>query len=155
MEISQTPRGLKLVRAVLDRAEQLNLQPSEMAEMLGYTDGYWKVIARGGRWIGSVGEDKLRLIADFLHLPLLTVYVLAEILTPKDFVYRPSMEQIFSEAYSKLRNHPTLSVFAPDEGSWEHTPVQSKLLCVYLLARLMNEELIDLSKDAVLQKPSF
>jgi hypothetical protein len=147
MEMTQAPRGLKLVKAVLDRASQLNLEPSEMAEMLGYTDSYWKVIARGGRWIGSVGEDKLRLIADFLQLPLLTVYVLAEILNPRDFVYRPSLEKIFSETYERLKGHGTLGVFAPSEASWNDSPEETKLLCVYLLSRLMNDELIDLSKD--------
>ena len=147
MEISQKPRGLKLVRAVLARAAELNIAPSDMAEMLGYTDGYWKVIARGGRWIGSVGEDKLRLIADFLEVPLLTVYVMAEILQPRDFVHKPSIEKLIAETYAKLQAHETLSIFAPDAVSWAQTPEPSKLLCVYLLSRLMNEELIDLSKD--------
>jgi hypothetical protein len=147
MEITQAPRGLKLVKAVLDRASQLNMDPSEMADVLGYTDSYWKVIARGGRWIGSVGEDKLRLIADFLQLPLLTVYVLAEILNPRDFVYRPSLEKVFAETYQRLKSHGTLAVFAPSEDAWNKSPEETKLLCVYLLSRLMNDELIDLSKD--------
>lgn len=147
MEISQTPRGQKLVRAVLSRASELQISQSELAQMLGYTDSYWRVIARGGRWIGTVGEEKLRLIADFLQLPLLSVYVLAEILKPRDFVYQPSLEKIFADTLSKLQSQPTLSAFAPDDQEWNQTPEASKLLISYLLARLMNEELIDMSQE--------
>jgi hypothetical protein len=150
--MTHTPRGLKLVKAILDRATLLNLDPSDIAEMLDYTDSYWKVIARGGRWIGSIGEDKLRLIADFLELPLLTVYVLAEIFNPRDFVYRPSLEQIFSETYARLKSHGTLSVFAPSEAAWNDSPEETKLLCVYLLSRLMYDEMIDLAKDQLSTK---
>jgi hypothetical protein len=147
MEISQTPRGLKLVKAILERADQLKIAPADIAEMLGYTDGYWKVIARGGRWIGTVGEEKLRTISDFLQIPLLNVYVLAEILQPRDFVHKPSIDKICTEAYERLKQHPTMSAFAPGDEAWAQTPEPTKLLCVYLLSRLMNEELIDLSKD--------
>jgi hypothetical protein len=147
MEITQTPRGLKLVKAILDRADELKIAPSEIAEMLGYTDGYWKVIARGGRWIGTVGEEKLRTISEFLQLPLIKVYVMAEILQPRDFVHQPSIEKICNDAFERLKQHPTMSAFAPGDEAWAQTPEPAKLLCVYLLSRLMNEELIDLSKD--------
>jgi hypothetical protein len=75
------------------------------------------------------------------------VYVLAEILKPRDFVYETSLEKVFADTLSKLQSQPTLIAFAPDDQEWQQTPEASKLLISYLLARLTNEELIDLSQE--------
>jgi hypothetical protein len=146
-------RGMKLIQAVLERADDLGIDSVELAEKLGYTEPYWKAFVRGSRWIGAVGTDKLQLIADFLQKPLLTIYILAEILDANSFIYKESLEKVFSDTYKRLIEHEALRIFAPDEKSWRETPEATKLLCVYLVARLMNEELIDLAKEGLIRRP--
>lgn len=134
-------RGMTLIRAIRKRGVELGLDDRQLAEHLGYTQKYFNLLIRGERWIGTVGDEKLKALGQFIDYPLVTVYVMAGILNSKDFTHHATLEGQLEQGYIKLQDHKTLGTFVPEPDIWNATPVESRLLSVILFERLINAEL--------------
>lgn len=148
-ELSDThepKRGMALINALKRHCLELKTTPDEVAEQLGYHPRYMSILMRGQRWIGSVGHDKLKLLATFLDIPLVTVYVMAGVLDPKDFVHHSTLASTLEMGYRKLSDSKVIAAHVPSRDIWEQTPDEVKLLCILLYERFETEDLFQRSQ---------
>lgn len=136
-------RGMQLIDLIEEKAKERDLDLSQLVEELGFTEIYYRKLRNGDRWIGLVGNEKLEKIAEFLDIPLASVYVLAGILKPTDFVRRSDLSMVLRDSLKQMRRNPVLGSFAPNDDDWETTPESVKFMLIMLYQRLTNEELID------------
>lgn len=154
-------RGMQLLDAIENQGAKLGLTIDEVAEKLGFTESYFKTFRRGQRWIGAVGHAKLEKIAEFVQLPLGTVYVMAGVLKPTDFVLKSTLTAKLDEAFQNIKNNPLYGPLAPSSEDWLSTPESVRYLTVLMYERLINEELLDRGERAIrvpvreLQNPAF
>lgn len=134
---------MQLIDLIEEKAKELGLDLSLLAERLGLTEVHYRKLRNGDRWIGTIGNEKLEKIATFLDLPLASVYVLAGILKPTDFVRRADLPVILQDSLKQIRRNPVVGSFAPNDQDWAQTPESVKFMLVMLYQRLTNEELID------------
>lgn len=139
-------RGIALARAIEHRASCLGLSQKESAKELGFSEPYYALLLSGQRWFGSVSEDKLKRIASFLDVPLVSVYLLGEILHPEDFFRTSSLEDRLELVFRHLSQDPYLAGVAPNRKDWDRTPLPIRLLCATLYERLSDKELLERAK---------
>lgn len=136
-------KGMLLIETIETHAVHSGLDVDGFLEVLGLTPSYYRAFRRGERWIGLIGAAKLEKIADFLNIPLATVYVMAGILQPADFVQKTTLTARLDDSFQHLQKHPVLGAFSPTRLEWEKTPQNVRLLAIVLYERLLNEELLD------------
>lgn len=93
--------GSRLVKLIKKVIVDRGLPDRAIADVMGITVIYWNSLANGNRQIRSLGKEKLSLVADFLGLPLIQVYNLADFFTPEDFVYKKKI--LMSNSGCRLR----------------------------------------------------
>lgn len=77
----------KRLRAELKKAlRNKNDSISGLAAKLGTSQGYLSQLLSGDKPISGVGDSLLRQIADYLGIPVIAVFMLAERLTAADFL---------------------------------------------------------------------
>ena len=135
-------RGAALIRAIESRIAELKMTAADVAAILEYDASYFRIILRGGRWIGSLGHDKLQQLAVFLDVPTITVYVLADILKPSDFTRLSELRERLDSVYQHMKAHKTLSAFVPTQEIWNRTPDESKILALVLYQRLEEKDFL-------------
>ena len=138
---TEPKRGMALINALKRQCLELKTTPDEVADQLGYHPRYMSILMRGQRWIGSVGHEKLKLLANFLDIPLVTVYVMAGILDPKDFVHHSTLASTLEVGYKNLSQSKVMAAHVPTRDVWEQTPDEVKLLCILLYERFETDDL--------------
>lgn len=134
---------MQLIDIIEAKALERGMDFSEFTDLLGFTEAYYRTFRNGNRWIGTIGHDKLEKIAAFVEMPLASVYVLAGILKPTDFVLPSDLSEKIRKGISKLRRNPVLGPFAPPLEDWEKTPQSVQFMMILLYERLTTEELME------------
>ena len=135
-------RGAALIRAIEKRIDELKMNAGDVAQILEYDATYFRTILRGGRWIGSLGHEKLQQLAVFLDVPTITVYVLADILKPQDFTRLSELKERLDAVYEQMKAHKTVSTFVPSREIWNRTPQESQILALVLYQRLAEKDFL-------------
>lgn len=134
---------MQLIDVIEAKAREREMDFSEFTELLGFTESYYRTFRNGNRWIGTVGHDKLEKIAKFVEMPLASVYMLAGILKPSDFVHRSDLSEKIREGFHRLRRNPVMGPFAPSAEDWERTPESVQFMMILMYERLTAEELLE------------
>lgn len=127
--------GARLVKLIQKTLIDRDLPDRSIADVMGVTQVYWNALANGNRQIKSLGKDKLQKIAEFLNIPLVQVYVLADHLTAEDFFTSKTLDEQLWLSLRKMQEDPQWGAYAPSEEEWEQTPLSVKTTFVTLYER--------------------
>lgn len=136
-------RGSALARAIEERANELGLSQKLTAEQLGFSEAYYTLLLSGQRWFGSVDEEKLRNISEFLDLPFAAVYMLAEVIQPKDFYRASTVEKQVDAAFKVMARDKRFIPAMPNQEQWNETPLEVRLLCAILYQDVSGKDLLE------------
>lgn len=146
-------RGAALARAIEDHASELGLSQKEVAKRLGFSEPYYALLLSGQRWLGAVSEDKLRKIADFLDLPLLSVYMLAEVIHSEDFFRASSIEDQVEASYATMVKDKRFTTIMPTRKDWEASSLRVRLLCAILYQDVSGKDLLEKFRMLTISEP--
>lgn len=118
-------------KAIIERG----LQDRAIADIVGVTQIYWNSLANGNRQIKSLGKEKLQKIAEFLGLPLIQVYLLAEAFTAEDFFNSKDLNEQLWLSIRKMQEDPQWAGYAPSAEEWEQIPINVRITLVSLYER--------------------
>lgn len=137
-----TMPGSRLVKMIKKVIIDRGLPDREIADVMGITVIYWNSLANGNRQIRSLGKEKLQLVADFLGLPLIQVYNLADFFSPQDFVYKKDLDEQLWLSIEKMGSDPTWAGYIPKQDEWEQTPLSVRMTMVLLYEQLSGRQLL-------------
>lgn len=144
MQSGEATRGLALTEAIAKEISNRRITQREAANILGISDSYFNVLMSNKRWWGTVDQHRLMAIADFLDVPPITVFSLAEIVK-SSYYFRPTtIASQIERALERLKSDPSMAMALPAESSWESCPADIKLLVAILYNQIAKEELLDL-----------
>jgi transcriptional regulator with XRE-family HTH domain len=135
-----------LIDALFKKGAAQHLGPRDLAGMLGISYPYLMHLSKGRRQAdGPRGIDRevLKRAAEFLEIPVAQAYVLAGILRPEDFYYKPTLDEKIEAAYQNMRENGLWSGFAPSEAHWGRLPKDVKLTLAVLYEQVVNQDLLD------------
>lgn len=142
-------RGLALTEAIAREIANRRISQREASNILGISDGYFSVLMSNKRWWGTVDQHRLLAIAEFLDVPAITVFSLAEIVK-SSYYFRPTtISNQIENALERLKTDPSMVLALPAESSWESCPADIKLLVAILYNQIAHGELLDLQAKLV------
>ncbi|MQT74962.1 XRE family transcriptional regulator [Pseudomonas helleri] len=127
--------GARLIKMIRKVIIERGLQDRTIADIVGVTQIYWNSLANGNRQIKSLGKEKLQKIAEFLGLPLIQVYLLAEHFTAEDFFNSKDLNEQLWLSVRKMQEDPQWAGYAPSSEEWEQTPINVRITLVSLYER--------------------
>lgn len=127
--------GARLIKMIKKAIVERGLQDRAIADIVGVTQIYWNSLANGNRQIKSLGKEKLQKIAEFLGLPLIQVYLLAEHFTAEDFFNSKDLYEQLWLSIRKMQEDPQWAGYAPSSEEWEQTPINVRITLVSLYER--------------------
>ncbi|VVP61400.1 helix-turn-helix domain-containing protein [Pseudomonas fluorescens] len=127
--------GARLIKMIKKAIVERGLQDRAIADIVGVTQIYWNSLANGNRQIKSLGKEKLQKIAEFLGLPLIQVYLLAEHFTAEDFFNSKDLNEQLWLSIRKMQEDPQWAGYAPSFEEWEQTPINVRITLVSLYER--------------------
>lgn len=151
--MAKDKRGAALARAIEDHATKLGISQKEVAKRLGFSEAYYALLLSGQRWLGAVSEDKLRKIADFLDIPLLSVYMLAEVIHSEDFFRASSIEDQIEAAYATMAKDKRFTTIMPTRKDWETSSLRVRLLCAILYQDVSGKDLLEKFQILTISEP--
>lgn len=121
--------GAALIHLVLDRAAQLDMDKHELCSAIDITYPYLNALSNGHRPIPGMSHEKLRKIAKFLRLPFMQVLMLAEIVTPEDFIHdsEDELEAASLSALLAMRSEPEWGRVAPTDEEWKVLSLRTRM----------------------------
>lgn len=149
MQSGEATRGLALTEAIANEISNRRITQREAANILGISDSYFNVLMSNKRWWGTVDQHRLMAIADFLDVPPITVFSLAEIVK-SSYYFRPTtIANQIERALERLKSDPSMAMALPAESSWESCPADIKLFVAILYNQIAKEELLDLQAKLI------
>lgn len=127
--------GARLIKMIKKAIVERGLQDRAIADIVGVTTIYWNSLANGNRQIKSLGKEKFQKIAEFLGLPLIQVYLLAEHFTAEDFFNSKDLNEQLWLSVRKMQEDPQWAGYAPSAEEWEQTPINVRITLVSLYER--------------------
>jgi transcriptional regulator with XRE-family HTH domain len=147
-------RGAALCRAISTRIVELGMAQKEAARAVGISEEYFSLLLGGERWFGTVAEDKLHRIADFLNVPLISVMMLAEMIQPKDFYRSSTLESQVEAMFDVLEKDKRFIMAVPSRTEWSKTPLPVKLMCVILYQQVSGKDFLEKAELLQIKKVS-
>ena len=144
--------GLKLINLVRKTLIDRNLPERHVSDLMGITTIYWNSMTNGNRRISSLPKEKLQRLAEFLEVPLIQVYVLADHFTAEDFVVYKSLPGDLERMIEFMRSDPTWLAFAPSRSEWNEMSTRAKVLVAALYERLIHKSFLRVSKVEIPQQ---
>ena len=144
--------GLKLINLVRKTLIDRNLPERHVADLMGITSIYWNSLTNGHRKISSLPKDKLQRLAEFLEVPLIQIYVLADHFSAEDFVVYKSLPADLDRMIEFMRSDPTWLAFAPSTQEWTDMSTRAKVLVAALYERLIHKSFLRVSKVHIPQE---
>lgn len=138
--------GLRLINLIRKTLIDRNLPERHIADLMGITGIYWNSLTNGNRRISSLPKDKLQRLAEFLEVPLIQVYVLADHFSSEDFVVYKSLPADLERMIEFMRSDPTWLAFAPSKSEWDEMSTRAKVLVAALYERLIHKSFLKASK---------
>jgi len=137
-----TMEGSRLIKLIKKVIVDRGLQDRSIADIMGITVIYWNSLANGNRKIKSLGKDKFQMIANFLGLPLIQVYNLADFFTPEDFIYKKDLDEQLWLSIVKMGEDPQWAGYVPTAENWQQTPLPVRMTMVLLYEQLAQKQLL-------------
>lgn len=147
-----TMPGHRLIKEIKKVIVARGLPDREIADVMGVTVIYWNSLVNGNRQIQSLGKAKLQKIAEFLALPLIQVYNLADYFTPSDFVYVKDLDETLWLSVEKMAKDPQWAGYIPTKEDWDATPLKVRMTLIVLYEQLSRKQLF---AKAEIEVPGF
>jgi hypothetical protein len=135
--------GAALVNAINTKGIERGLTLKNMSELIGLSYVYFVSLTNGKRMFSGLARPRLQAIANFLEVPLVRVYILAEILCVGDFIYQVTLEDQLNLSITKMRADKIWGVTAPSPVVWDATPMDAKLQMIFLYERMSGQVLLE------------
>ena len=142
-------RGLALTEAIATEIANRRITQREAASILGISDSYFNVLMSNKRWWGTVDQHRLMAIAEFLRVPPISVFTLAEIVKSSYYFRQTTIGEEIERALANLKTDPSMTLALPLESSWESCPADIKLLVAILYNQTTKEKLLDLQAKLI------
>lgn len=124
--------GARLINLIRKTLLDRDLSERYVADLMGITSIYWNSMTNGNRRISSLPKEKLQRLADFLEIPLIQVYVLADHFTAADFVVYKHLPSDLERMIEFMRTDPKWLALAPSKKEWDEMPDRTKVLVATL-----------------------
>lgn len=137
-----------LIQALWRRAATLGMSTRDLAARLGISYPYLMHLAnpknpRSTDGPRGLDREVMRRAAEFLEIPLVQAYVLANILKPEDFFYKPTLDEKLESAYRHMTQNGLWCGFAPTRQQWDAMSRDLKLSFVMLYEQVVNRGFLD------------
>jgi hypothetical protein len=147
-------KGVGLVQALFKKAEQESLDKYDLCSHIGITYPYLNALSNGHRPISGIGLDKLRKIGEFLGLTFVQVQMLAEIISPSDFVKDKDelLEHQLNNAIEDMRANAEWGSASPSLKEWNGLSLNTKIGIALLWQNFTNKKFVETAKMILLNK---
>ena len=131
-EAPESPPGATLIARLWEEMAKRGHNSKQLAESLGITYVYLMKLASGEKPIYQLGRDTLVRAAEYLAIPVAQAYLLADALSPEDFVLTPTLEERVARLREAMAHDAMWSGLALSDAQWAKTPQETRLLICML-----------------------
>lgn len=135
--------GKQLIAALWMQMTERGETTKDLAVHLGIAYPYLMALARGERPVPGVDRGVLVKAANYLSVPVVSAYIMAEALDPTDFVNHSTMDQRIRDAISQMQRHPDWCGHAPSKATWAALHKNVKLFICMLFEKATGTEIFD------------
>ena len=128
--------GQKLINLIRKTLIDRELPERYVADLMGVTTIYWNSITNGNRRISSLPKEKMQRLAEFLEVPLIQIYVLADHFEAADFVVYKSLPGDLDRMIDFMRTDPKYLALAPSKKEWDAMDNRTKVLVATLYEQI-------------------
>jgi len=146
-------RGAALARALDARAQSLGLSQKAAAHRVGFSEPYYALLMGGNRWFGAVEDAALKRIAEFLDVPMISVLLMSERVSPDDFFRRTTLESQIDFVFSTMSTDKRWTSAMPRIADWKNTPLSVRLLAALLYQECSGKDLMEKAKLLRVESP--
>ena len=146
-------RGAALARALDARAQSLGLSQKAAAHRVGFSEPYYALLMGGNRWFGAVEDAALKRIAEFLDVPMISVLLMSERVSPEDFFRRTTLESQIDFVFSTMSTDKRWTSAMPRIADWKNTPLSVRLLAALLYQECSGKDLMEKAKLLRVESP--
>ena len=146
-------RGAALARALDARAQSLGLSQKAAAHRVGFSEPYYALLMGGNRWFGAVEDAALKKIAEFLDVPMISVLLMSERVSPEDFFRRTTLESQIDFVFSTMSTDKRWTSAMPRIADWKNTPLSVRLLAALLYQECSGKDLMEKAKLLRVESP--
>jgi|GEM_PF-2148629 len=138
--------GVALINLIRKKLLDKGLSERHISDRMGITSIYWNSLTNGNRRISSLPKEKLQHLAEFLEVPLIQVYVLAEHFTSEDFVVYKDLPADLERMIDFMRSDPKWLALAPSKKEWDDMPSRTKVLVATLYEQISHKSFLKATK---------
>lgn len=146
-------RGAALARALDARAQSLGLSQKAAAHRVGFSEPYYALLMGGNRWFGAVEDQALKRIAEFLDVPMISVLLMSERISPEDFFRKTTLESQIDFVFSTMFTDKRWTSAMPRHADWKNTPLSVRLLAALLYQECSGKDLMEKAKLLRVESP--
>jgi transcriptional regulator with XRE-family HTH domain len=128
----ESPPGATLIARLWEEMSKRGHTSKQLAESLGITYVYLMKLASGEKPIYQLGRDTLVCAAEYLAIPVAQAYLMADALSPEDFVLTPTLEERVARLREAMTHDAMWSGLALSDAQWAKTPQETRLLICML-----------------------
>ena len=149
------PKGKPLIDAIHKRKWELGVTTQDAAAAINLSPPYFQAMLSGTRPIQSMSDEAKRLLAEWLGVSTVDVYILAEILEPNDFLIEQDLGDRMRLTIQKISEDPTVSQFAPSKDEWDILSDRTKFFICMIYERMYETEILRKiqRKEWVIEEP--
>lgn len=134
--------GKRLIDLTRQRLAELNKPERAILDIIGVTYVYWNALTNGHRRLSGLPHAKMQRLADFLEIPVIQAYMLADLYTPADLVVHKDLADHLKGSLAKMRADKRWNFIAPPDEAWDATPEASQLAIILLYERVAGQALL-------------
>ena len=147
-------RGAALARALDARAQSLGLSQRAAAHRVGFSEPYYALLMGGSRWFGAVEDQALKRIAEFLDVPMISVLLMSERISPEDFFRQTTLESQIDFVFSTMSTDKRWTSAMPRNADWKNTPLSVRLLAALLYQECSGKDLMEKARLLRVESPA-
>lgn len=138
--------GGALINLIRERAREESRDNKWLANLMGLSYPYANSILAGAKPIGAIPRERLSAIGSWLGIPAVQVYLLAELMEPKDFFVETSLEDRLMHVYKTMGSDPDWRGFMPSIEEWNSSPLNMRLALSIMYERASEKTLLEKAK---------
>lgn len=124
-------------------ASERGMLQKEVAGELGFTEVYFSLLLSGDRWFGTISPEKVRAIAEFLDIPVISVLMMSEVVNASDFYRESTLEAQLIDAYKRMANDKRFTTCVPTKEEWDKASVSMKLFAAILYNDVSGKDFLE------------
>lgn len=131
LSVSPSTVGYKLIWLIRQKCKRESITQYDLAEIIGVSASHISNIFTARKDMRTFDRDTFKKIAAWLELPVLSVMMLAELVTPEDFYLEDAKSASIQRAINLILNDPEWGAFAPKEILTADLSIQLYIIWCY------------------------